>query len=115
MHYMETGFCSFFLILEFANDDLIVEGNAVHAHIEAGTEKKDARELAMNRIDLLGRRTETMRHHGGHQGSQTFRCILFAKIEGSIIAEDLAQYHDSIDMRLFHLLGLVASEESHLA
>lgn len=120
MHYGVKFFVFVFfvllcLVLEFANDDLIVEGNAVHAHIEAGAEEKDARELAMNRIDLLGRRAETMRHHGGYQGSETFRCILFAKIKGSIITEDLAQYHDSIDMRLFHLLGLVAGEESHLA
>lgn len=69
----------------------------------------------MYRIDFLGRRAETMRYHGGNKGSQAFRCILFAKIEGSIVTEDLAQYHDSIDMRLFHLFCLVAGQEAHLA
>jgi len=103
------------LVLEFAQNDVLVEGNAVHAHIESRAEQENARQLAVNGVDLLGWRTQSMSHHCGHQGGQPLGGVLLAKIEVPVVAEDLAQNHHGVHVGLLHLLGLVAGEEAHFA
>lgn len=62
----------------------------------------------MNGVNLLGRRAQSMRHHCGHQGGQSFGGILSTEIEITVVAKDFAQYHHGIHVRLLHLLRLVA-------
>lgn len=103
------------LILELAQYNVLIEGHTVHADIETSAEQEDARQLAMDGVDLLRRRAEAMRHHRWHQSGQSLRRVLFAEIKVAVVAKDLAEDHHRIDMRLLHLLRLVAGEEAHLA